>query len=145
MCFMRVFCNSCTGNFGKNPEKYMLGSSLLIKLQDYSIQSTIGLKPPLQILVWKCWEKQRYSKFKNSKKTFAKLPLFSKVTGLQTRISDLTKTDSKKNVFCECFEIIGNLPSKGVMSPWVLIPPSKPQTSNFCCPSGSKKLEKYPR
>ena len=119
----------------------MLWSSLLIELQP-----TIGLKPPLQILVWKCSEKKRCSKISKipKKKTLKNCTFFSKVTGLQTRIPDLTKTDSNKNVLCEYSEIIGNLPDKGIMSAWVLIPPSKPQPSNFFCPSRqTKSPDKY--
>ena len=44
--------------------------SLLIKLQDYSLGPTIGLKPPLQILAWKCSEKKRCSKISKTRKEY---------------------------------------------------------------------------
>ena len=39
-------------------------------------------------------------------------PFFSNVTGMQCKISDLTKANSKKNVLCERFKIAGNVPEK---------------------------------
>lgn len=40
------------------------------------------------------------------------MSLFSNVTDLQFRISNLTKIGSKKNFFCECSKIVGNLPGQ---------------------------------
>ena len=44
-----------------------------MKLYDYSLQPTTGLKPPLEIRLWKSSEGKGYSKIsKTPKKTFAK-------------------------------------------------------------------------
>ena len=50
-------------------------SSHLRKLPDYSLQPTTGLKPPLQILLWKCPEGKGCSKISKLQKAFAKLSL----------------------------------------------------------------------
>ena len=46
-----------------------------MKLHDYSLQPTTGIKPPLQILFWKCSEGNRCSKIqKNLCKTVSSSP-----------------------------------------------------------------------
>ena len=73
-------------------------SSHLTKLHNYSLQPTTGLKPPLQILFWKCSEGKGCSKILKISKHLCKNCLFfSKATGLQSKISAYNKTDSKKS------------------------------------------------
>ena len=70
------------------------------------LQCTAGLKAPLQILYWICSNRKECSKIlKISEKPLQNRPFFSQVTGLQSRISDVTKTGSQKNVSCEYSEI----------------------------------------
>ena len=53
------------------------------KLQDYSLQSTSGLKTPLQTLSWKSSERKRYSKIsKILTKSSQNYPFISQVTVL---------------------------------------------------------------
>ena len=52
-------------------------------------------------------------KFENSKKIFAKLFLFPlTLQACNPQFLTSAKTDSKKNVFFECSEIVGSLPGK---------------------------------
>ena len=73
------------------------------------------LKSLLQIFFFKCSEKKGCSKILQIPKIYLQNCLFlSDVILLQSRISNSTKTDSKKNVSCECSDIVENLPGKGL-------------------------------
>ena len=88
----------------------------LVKLQGYILQANSGLKILPKIFFWKCQERKRCSKISaiSKKKSFAKQSLFSSVTGLQFRTSDLIKLGSKENISCECSKIVGNVPREGL-------------------------------
>ena len=98
----------------ENIQKMYVVKFIFHKLHGYSLQPTTGLKPPLQILFWKYSERKECSKdSKIPRKSLQVFLFFPDVAGLQSTISYLTKTDSKKNVSCECFKMVGNLPGKG--------------------------------
>ena len=87
----------------KNFGKYMLQSSGLVKLRDYSLQSTTatttGQKIPPQILFWKCSERNgccKFQNFGNFKKTLKKFPFSSNVTGLQSWFPTSAKKTLRK-------------------------------------------------
>ena len=89
---------------------------LLMQFQCYSLQPTIGIKNPLQILLCKCSEKIETCKVsKIWKEPLENCPFISNISGMRPRIFDSTKKIlSKKNVSCECSEIVGNLLGKGL-------------------------------
>ena len=74
------------GNFQGN-----ICSSHLMKLHDYSLEPAAGLKPPLQILLWRCLEGNRCSKISKTPKNFFSKIFFSNTTGQQSRISGFKK------------------------------------------------------
>ena len=114
---MKVFRDSCTENFEKNPGKCMQWSSLLLQLHKYCLQPTIGLKNPQQIIFLKSSERKGYSKIsKISKKSLRNGPSFHIITGLQSRSSScpihppmtILKTNFTTNVSCRCFKSFEN-------------------------------------
>ena len=72
-----------------------------MKLPDYSLQLTTGLKPPLQIFFWKCLEGKGCSKIseipKNLCKTVSSSPVLQ-ACSLEFLAS--TKQTLKKNISC---------------------------------------------
>ena len=84
-------------------------------MHKYSLQTTIELKTPLQILFWKCSERKDCSKSLKFQKTLGKtIPFPLKLQACNAQFLTLPKTDSKKNVSFECSEIVGSLPGKGL-------------------------------
>ena len=67
--FMKVFSNTCIENFGKYLERRMHWKSILIQSQDYSLQPTTRLKASLQIIFWKCSERNESSKISKNRKS----------------------------------------------------------------------------
>ena len=98
----------------------MQWSFLSIKLHDYSLHPTVGLKAttagliPLPIHFWWCSEKREYFKISkiSTKKKLQKSPFFSKTTVCSSEFATSTKTDSNKNVSGEFSEVFANLSRK---------------------------------
>ena len=109
-----MFSNSCTKTLRKYSKIWTQWSSLLIKLQDYSVELTSELKTSLQILFWKCAERTRNSKISKIFKLSQNCPFLSNVIGLQTRISDFNKIILQEKCFAgeKCSEIVKNFAGK---------------------------------
>ena len=80
------------------------------------LQSTTRLTTLVQTFFGSPEKGQGVLNVQKFQKIFAKCPFFLtlQVCGLEFQVS--TRPDSKKNVSCDCFQIVGNLPGKKLMS-----------------------------
>ena len=109
---MRVFWNSCTETFTKLSEKNMWWSSLLLELQEYSLQPTTGkhYRYILRVL-----RKERvFWIWKIPKKSLRKCAFCLTLQLYSPEFLTSANADFKKNVFFEKSEIVGSLPKKGL-------------------------------
>lgn len=95
-CFMKVFWNSCTKKFGKHSEKLVCRRSL----QEYSLQTTTGLKTPLQIHFWRCSEEKRsFNILQNTNKLSKTVPFSLTIQAYSPEFPTQQK-DSPRKHFC---------------------------------------------
>ena len=88
-------------------------SSLLMQPHDYILQPTSRLETPWQILFWKNRERKGCSKISRIPKYHFQICPFPWT--FQSRISESTKTDPKKNVSCECTNMAGEIYQEKVL------------------------------
>ena len=75
-------------------------------MHDYSIQSTTGLKTPLEIFFCNYSQRKRYSKIsKIPSEVLQNSLFFPSVIGSSPEFLNSAKTNSKKSVFYECSKI----------------------------------------
>ena len=59
-------------------------------------------------------KERMFRNFKNSEKSLQNISFSLMLQACSPDFPTSTKTDSKKNVFCDCSEIVGNLPGKNL-------------------------------